>query len=570
MATTANEDWVKYAAEHEAAKLARENEMFVANEQYKTQKTQLLEKYAQEDRRANGFLGRLTNRESDTEIAAKRATEAVALESEHKEKSQGIEDKYPQPTFKEWLVQRDANLARQIYGSNNTISNGEVEPNTQPVNSNTAKSLLDFEYRRGSRATKDEHHIHYHPRGDKTNIAFTDTGKNIEIYKWEKTESLLASLQLASQKWDKLRIDGDDAYKAECVKLAVEHGFKISNPELQDAIRLGVEEKARLSAEREHQLQAEASQFAPKDEPTTTAPNQTAQVNLNPTESLNYEEGMPTAVINRNGGGSRDFYQQIKITNAMQGLSYGNKEPLAITKEIAWLKINEPESDRIALLTSSSAIQGVLAQTVSNHDFYIASEFFEKQYEAIKPMNLSKADTLVMDHEQLNDVVKQQSVSLTSTEEASMSATTQQSVQDHPFLGQITEVDLHETQRAKLEIEQEKMEKFLAEHPGLEPAFVRHPQTGEPLKQKSELFINEPNRKEMVSWESENDQWVLYQQDENRLLITPFNESGEVEGLMHSHDYTTGNIVETQYEAGVKHGLEVVRNKFDWLKHDEN
>lgn len=562
MATTANEDWVKYAAEYEAAKLARENEMFVANEQYKSKRAQLLEQYSKEDKRAQGFLGRLTNRESDTEIAAKRATEAVALESEYKEKSQAIEEKYPQPTFKEWLVHRDASLARQTHGSNNTISNGEdLEP--QPINSNAAKSLLDFEYRRGSRATKDEHHIHYHPRGDKTNIAFTDTGKNIEIYEWEKTESLLASLQLASQKWDKLRIDGDDAYKAECVKLAVEHGFKISNPELQDAIRLGVEEKARLSVEREEQLKADAGLFAPKDETQTTENQVTAQANLSPTEPLDYEEGMPTAIINNHKDENREFSQQIKIVNAMQGLSYGDKEPLDITKEIAWHKVNTPESDRIALLTSSSAIQGVLAKTTTNHDFHIASEYFEKQYEAIKSMNLSKSDVLGMDHEQLNELVKQQSATLTQ-KEASMPSTVQQNTDVHisPFSGLPPEEGR--------DAEEQKMERFLEEHPEYEAIVVRHPETGEPLKQESLMFVNEPGRKEMVSWESENDQWVYYQQDEKRLLITPFNEDGEVEGLMYSHDYTTGNITETHYEAGVKHGLEVHRNQIDWLKHDEN
>jgi hypothetical protein len=40
-------------------------------------------------------------------------------------------------------------------------------------------------------------------------------------------------LQLAAQKWSSFQISGNDDYKALCVNLAAEHGFKISNPELQ-------------------------------------------------------------------------------------------------------------------------------------------------------------------------------------------------------------------------------------------------------------------------------------------------------------------------------------------------
>ena len=79
-------------------------------------------------------------------------------------------------------------------------------------------------------------------------IGFVDTGRNIRIHDWRDEETTLAALQLASQKFGKFAVTGSDEYKNMCVRLAAEHGFKISNPELQESIRT---EKIRVSQERQ-------------------------------------------------------------------------------------------------------------------------------------------------------------------------------------------------------------------------------------------------------------------------------------------------------------------------------
>lgn len=58
-------------------------------------------------------------------------------------------------------------------------------------------------------------------------------------------ESVLASLQLSAQKWGIFYIDdgGDKEYCKLCVELAAEHGLKIGNPELQQALQ---KERAKL------------------------------------------------------------------------------------------------------------------------------------------------------------------------------------------------------------------------------------------------------------------------------------------------------------------------------------
>ena len=51
-----------------------------------------------------------------------------------------------------------------------------------------------------------------------------------------RRESVLAALQLSAQKWGTFQVFGSDQYKRLCVDLAIEHGFRITNPELQQTI----------------------------------------------------------------------------------------------------------------------------------------------------------------------------------------------------------------------------------------------------------------------------------------------------------------------------------------------
>lgn len=67
-------------------------------------------------------------------------------------------------------------------------------------------------------------------------VAFTDHGDKVEISNWNDREIVLAAMQVASTKWGSLNITGTDRYKALAIELAAEHGFKITNPELQSAL----------------------------------------------------------------------------------------------------------------------------------------------------------------------------------------------------------------------------------------------------------------------------------------------------------------------------------------------
>ncbi|WP_245472522.1 LPD7 domain-containing protein [Rhizobium jaguaris] len=117
-------------------------------------------------------------------------------------------------------------------------------------------------------------------------VVFTDHGDKVEIAQWKDREAVLAAMQVASRKWGSLTINGTENYKALAVELAAEHGFKITNPELQDRLVAAGERIARERAGRAGivpgnrseaptlQVQSEAAgrELSQSSAPRTTAP----------------------------------------------------------------------------------------------------------------------------------------------------------------------------------------------------------------------------------------------------------------------------------------------------------
>lgn len=110
---------------------------------------------------------------------------------------------------------------------------------------------------------EDMRYSHRKPDGRAGAVAFTDHGDKVEIGKWNDREVVLAAMQVASEKWGSLSLSGTDRYKALAVELAAEHGFKVTNPELQDALNVAREklaarsEKAGIAPGAEAQTQPE-------------------------------------------------------------------------------------------------------------------------------------------------------------------------------------------------------------------------------------------------------------------------------------------------------------------------
>jgi hypothetical protein len=110
--------------------------------------------------------------------------------------------------------------------------------------------------------------VRYHQAGERA-PAFTDRGSTVDIHDTHRRENVLAALQLSAQKWGTMAVTGNEQFLRTCVELAAERGFKIVNPDLQEAI----------AVERERQRRAKDDvEQAPRDDDRGTASNALAAI----------------------------------------------------------------------------------------------------------------------------------------------------------------------------------------------------------------------------------------------------------------------------------------------------
>ena len=184
------------------------------------------------------------------------AHEHAKAKSELREKRRRAREEHrrrypPWPSFEQWLLEQDApDLAHQWRYRAHPVAVLEGEGESRAV-------VRDI---RGYEAQVDGDRVLYRRRdAPRSRAAFADVGRRINVYDWRSEESTLAALQLSAEKWGKFVVTGNDEYKAMCVRLAARHGFRITNPELQEQIAA---ERARLRAEQEAAERAQAAQLA--------------------------------------------------------------------------------------------------------------------------------------------------------------------------------------------------------------------------------------------------------------------------------------------------------------------
>jgi Relaxase/Mobilisation nuclease domain/Large polyvalent protein-associated domain 7 len=160
-------------------------------------------------------------------LAARQAAEKAALQDRHKvERLVLRKDKGRFPSCEQWLSRLEGDYAQEWRHRERrpaTLEGPKFEP-PAPRDIRAFSAVID-----GGR-------VHYHLAGSRDAPAFTDRGKTIDLHDSRGRESVLAALQLAAQKWGAITVRGDEQFKRTCVSLAAEHGFKIVNPDLQQAI----------------------------------------------------------------------------------------------------------------------------------------------------------------------------------------------------------------------------------------------------------------------------------------------------------------------------------------------
>jgi hypothetical protein len=223
--------WKTYAVEREKHYADRTRERDQLREQQRVRWQETLDRQREERREAldrdwrgqgaalNGFRSML---------AARQAQEKAALKERQQLEREQLRERFPRwPPFEEWLRARGApQLADEWRFRERTppriIGEGDDLPRARDIRA-FAPEVRGWE-------------VSYH-RVDAPERApcFSDHGREIRIYDLRR-DSVLAALQLSAQKWGSFQVWGSDEYKRVCVELGAEHGFRITNQELQQDI----------------------------------------------------------------------------------------------------------------------------------------------------------------------------------------------------------------------------------------------------------------------------------------------------------------------------------------------
>ena len=182
-------------------------------------------------------------------IAAEQAAEKAALKEKHqKQREQHRQQFRPYPDLEQWQrMQKSPELAEQWRHRASEPQRIEGDRSEPPTVRDIRAYVPEIVGQQVHYSRKDE-------AGRGGGVSFVDKGKSIDIHDWRNRDSTLAALQLSAQKWGSFTVTGNDEYKAMCAKLAAEHGFKITNPELQESIQ---QERQRIQQERAQAMKSE-------------------------------------------------------------------------------------------------------------------------------------------------------------------------------------------------------------------------------------------------------------------------------------------------------------------------
>lgn len=240
--------WHNYITGRKAHYAAKEKATLAQRQQHDAERQRLAkEQKARRDEILSGKWkgkGQFLNSMKST-LAAQQAGEKAELQEKHQQERKQLQQQYrPYPDLEQWQRQQHnpelADQWRYRASEPQRIEGHTTEPPTP----------------RDIRAYTPEVHgqeVHYTRKNETgRGVSFVDRGREIDIHDWRSRDTVLAALQLSAQKWGSFKVTGNDEYKALCASLAAEHGFKLSNPELQDSIH---KERQKIQQERQERMQ---------------------------------------------------------------------------------------------------------------------------------------------------------------------------------------------------------------------------------------------------------------------------------------------------------------------------
>jgi hypothetical protein len=240
--------WEEYAAARKAHYEAREKARAELAQKLEREYREMAQRHR--ERREKLFKaswkgrGHLLNATRSV-LAAEQASERIELKERQKKERESLRKRYPAfPAFRQWGLGEE-----EQEGIDVAIGIVYVQPRAMDIRDLVPQA--------------DGWKVNFFRKGPKKEPVLTDYGKKV-LFRSKDPDMVLAGLQLCAQKWGVFILKGSEAFKATCVKLAAEHGFRIANPELQEDLRKARERlKERTSAERK-----ETARPAPKQGPT--------------------------------------------------------------------------------------------------------------------------------------------------------------------------------------------------------------------------------------------------------------------------------------------------------------
>jgi hypothetical protein len=162
-------------------------------------------------------------------IAARQGGEKLDMRGRHEKERENLKKCFPRqfPSFKDWLsMDEDHELFILFRHPGQPVLSGTGNDGPLPVR--RPYDLRDYSpaFIGGRGGVK-------YCRNGSAVADFIDYGKIIVFSAKYDEESVTAALQLASQKWGCVAVNGSDEYKLLCVRLAAKHNVKIFNPELK-------------------------------------------------------------------------------------------------------------------------------------------------------------------------------------------------------------------------------------------------------------------------------------------------------------------------------------------------
>lgn len=225
-------EWGAYSAEKQAREAAKGEATKTMREQIRSDREAMRgqHKKQREDLVGRNWRGKgeLLNAMRSV-LAGEQAAAKAALKERHGQERVQLRERYrPMPGYERWLRERDQpELAEQwrYRASGPQVIKGPEHVPAVP------QDIRAFE------AQVEGKTVEYRRRGDDTpEAAFVDSGQRIDV-RVPGEAAVLAALQLGTQKWEAFAVKGNGPYLQLCVRLAAEHGFKITNPELQERIQ---------------------------------------------------------------------------------------------------------------------------------------------------------------------------------------------------------------------------------------------------------------------------------------------------------------------------------------------